>query len=180
MKPRVYLETSFVSYLAGRPSRDAVTAARQFSSRDFWYQRRHDYELVVSELVEEECSRGDAEQAARRKEFLVEASLVPIGGAILELAERLVGPGLIPFEVTQDAVHVAAAATHGCEFLLTWNFRHLANAAIRGRIRKLHHLYTRRTRVSETAGNPGKTRCCSNYTSSARSGLPSMATISEG
>jgi hypothetical protein len=134
MKPRVDLETSFISYLAGRASRDAITAARQFSSRDFWSERRHQYELVVSELVEEECCRGDQDQVARRKEFLAEASLLPISGAILELAERLVGPGLIPAEVAQDAIHVAAAAMHRCSFLLTWNFRHLANAVIRTRI----------------------------------------------
>lgn len=114
-----------------------MTAARQFSSHDFWSERRHNYELVVSELVEEECCRGDQEQIARRKEFLAQAFLLPISGAILELAESLVGPGLIPAEVAQDAVHVAAAANHGCSFLLTWNFRHLANAVIRTRIERI-------------------------------------------
>ena len=108
MKPRVYLETSFISYLAGRPSRDAITAARQFSSRDFWSERRHDYELIVSELVEEEFSRGDQEQDARRKDFLREASLLPIRGGMLELARHLVGPGLIPAEIAQDAIHLAS------------------------------------------------------------------------
>ena len=101
MNPRIYLETSFISYLADRPSRDTMTAARQFSSRDFWSERRHQYELVISELVEEECSKGDQDQVARRKEFLAEASLLPVSGAILELAGNLVGPGLIPAEVAQ-------------------------------------------------------------------------------
>jgi hypothetical protein len=91
----------------------------------------------VSELVEEECGKGDEEQIARRMEFLAQASLLPISGAILELAGKLVGPGLIPPEVGQDAIHVAAAAMHGCSFLLTWNFRHLANAAIRSRIERI-------------------------------------------
>src|SRR5688572_11510118 len=104
MKPRVYLETSFISYLSGRPSRDAMTAARQQSSREFWNKHRHKYELVISQLVEEECRRGDAEQVTRRNEFLAQAALLPIDGAILELAEGLIGPGMIPLEVAQDAV----------------------------------------------------------------------------
>src|SRR6266542_2878017 len=124
---------------------------------------------------------------ARRKEFLAEASLLPISGAILELAGSLVGPGLIPAEVAQDAIHVAAAAVHGCSFLLTWNFRHLANAAIRSRIdkdsrgkwlRTPHNLYPRRTGGSVKVESRGRMKCSSIFMSSARRGRPSTATIS--
>jgi hypothetical protein len=33
-----------------------------------------------------------------------------------------------------DAAHVGIAAINGVDFLVTWNLRHLANAAVRGKI----------------------------------------------
>jgi hypothetical protein len=56
---------------------------------------------------------------------------LPINGAILELAGKLVGPGMIPEKAEADAIHIAAAAMLGCRYLLTWDFRHMANAEIR-------------------------------------------------
>ena len=47
------------------------------------------------------------------------------------LAIKLIGPGAIPATATEDAVHLAICAVHSVPYLLTWNFRHLANATIR-------------------------------------------------
>ena len=58
MKMKVYLETSVLSYLAARPSRDTVTAGRQVITRRWWETERKKYSLVVSEAVEAECERG--------------------------------------------------------------------------------------------------------------------------
>jgi hypothetical protein len=43
----VYLETSIISYLAARPSRDLVTAARQELTREWWARRRASFEVYV-------------------------------------------------------------------------------------------------------------------------------------
>ena len=66
MKPKVYVETTVLSYLAAQPSRQAVTAGRQVITRQWWETERKKYNLVVSEAVEAECGRGDAESASRR------------------------------------------------------------------------------------------------------------------
>ena len=44
-------------------------------------------------------------------------------------------------------VHIAAAAVEECEFLLTWNFRHIANAGIRRKVERIlsNHGYTKTT-----------------------------------
>ena len=68
MKPKVYVETTILSYLAARPSRQPVTAGRQVITRQWWETERKKYNLVVSEVVEAECGR-DAESATRRREF---------------------------------------------------------------------------------------------------------------
>lgn len=49
---------------------------------------------------------------------------------ILELTEILVAEGPIPRKAAGDAVHIAIATTYACEYLLTWNCRHIANAEI--------------------------------------------------
>lgn len=96
MKPKVYVETTILSYLAARPSRDAVTAGRQVITRRWWETEREKYSLVVSEAVEAECERGDPEMVKRRQELLEEVSLFPVDQRILGLARLLVVPGAIP------------------------------------------------------------------------------------
>ena len=39
MKPKVYVETTILSYLAARPSRQPVTAGRQVITRQWWERR---------------------------------------------------------------------------------------------------------------------------------------------
>ncbi len=60
--------------------------------------------------------------------------LLDLTDAALELAERLVADGAIPTGSEEDALHVAVAAVHGMHYLMTWNCRHIANAATRGHI----------------------------------------------
>ena len=58
MKPTVYVETSIVSYLAARPSRDLLQAARQQITW-VWWDGREPYECFASQLVLRECKAGD-------------------------------------------------------------------------------------------------------------------------
>lgn len=147
MKPKVYLETSVLSYLAARPSNDAVTAGRQIITRRWWNSERAKYTLVVSETVEVECERGDPDMVEVRRRLLKEASLFPLDEKILGLARLLIAPGAIPERAGPDAVHIAAAAVEECDFLLTWNFRHIANVRIRREVERIliGHGYTKTT-----------------------------------
>ena len=110
MKPKVYVETTVLSYLAARPSKDVVTAGRQVLTRRWWDVERPKYALVVSEAVEIECDRGDPEIASVRRRLLQEASLFPLDQEILDLARVLIAPGAIPEKAGPDAVHIAAAS----------------------------------------------------------------------
>ena len=66
MMRSVYVETTVVSYLTARPSRDLVVAARQEASRELWEKLASEYVSYVSALVHEEAARGDKDQAALR------------------------------------------------------------------------------------------------------------------
>jgi predicted nucleic acid-binding protein len=137
VKAKVYVETSILSYLAARSSRDTITAARQVITRRWWETERAKYDLMVSEVVEAECQRGDPAVVARRQELLREVTLFPVNESILEVARLLIAPGAIPAKAGPDAIHIAAAAVEECDFLLTWNFRHIANVRIRREVERI-------------------------------------------
>jgi hypothetical protein len=137
MKPKVYIETSVVSYLANRPSRDVVIAAHQALTEEWWEDRTDAFERVVSALVVREVSAGEGESARKRLAAIAQLPVLAVSEAALALAQRLVEPGPIPASAKADALHVAVAAVNGVDYLLTWNCKHLANAALRERIARL-------------------------------------------
>ena len=134
MKPKLYIETSIISYLTARMSRDLVTAARQQTTQEWWEYERHRYDLFVSEAVVVEAERGNANAAQRRLAALIGLPEVSLTSEASALAKALLEPGPIPNKAALDATHIAAATLGGADYLLTWNFKHLANAVLRKRI----------------------------------------------
>ncbi len=141
MKPRLYLETTIPSYLVGRRSRDLMVAAHQQITRDWWELRRDNFDLYASEFVLNEVRSGDAELAGRRLELLARVPVLPTSDEILGLANDLIIEGPIPRKAAADAAHIAVATVHGCDYLLTWNCRHIANAELQRAIRRVVEQY---------------------------------------
>jgi hypothetical protein len=135
MKAKVYIETTIPSYLAARPSGDLLIAGHQKISRDWWELRGPSFDLYVSELVLEESAAGDLVLAKRRLELLVDLPILAIDSSVARIAEALVTNGPIPRKAAGDALHIAIASVYGCDYLLTWNCRHIANAEIQRRAR---------------------------------------------
>lgn len=130
MRPRLYLETTIPSYLTSRPSRDLIIAGHQQITKDWWETRRHDFELYISQLVVDEVSAGDSIAARERLAVIAGLPLLDITPDIAELASHILAARIIPRKAATDAAHIAIAAVHGMDFLLTWNCVHIANAAI--------------------------------------------------
>lgn len=137
MKPRVYLETTIPSYLAARPSRELVLAGQQAATREWWETQRDEYELYVSELVIEEVSRGDREISKARLALIEPMPMLQTTEEAGALAQRLISAGVMPTMAAADALHIAIAAVHGMDFLLTWNCKHINNAHTARRIEEL-------------------------------------------
>ena len=129
MKKSVCIETSIPSYQTSRPSRDVRATAWRKIAGQWWGEARADYELFTSELVIVEASAGNPEAAARRLEVLRGIAELPVDKEVQELADQLISKGGIPSAAEADALHVAVAAVHCIDYLLTWNFRHIDNAA---------------------------------------------------
>ena len=137
MAPKIYLETTIISYLAARPSRDLITAAHQQVTRDWWQIRRGDFDLFSSQLVIQESSAGDAAVAKTRLQLLSDISLVQVNVDCVSLARALVERGPIPEKAAVDALHIAVATVHGMDYLLTWNCKHIANAEMQTAVNRI-------------------------------------------
>jgi hypothetical protein len=132
-KPRVYVETSVISYLTALPGRDLLLAAHQQVTRE-WWSGRDRFDLLVSEAVLEEIARGDAVAAARRVAAIDGIPVLSATVAAQTLARGFIEAAAMPSKAAIDAAHVAIASTHGVDFLVTWNCTHIANAAVREKI----------------------------------------------
>lgn len=128
MSASVYIESSIISYLTSRPSRDVVKAGRQAITSDWWLNAKNQYETFISALVEEEISGGDPIAAARRLEAVTNIPSVPTTSEAELLAEALMASKAVPENSVRDALHIAIAATQGIDYLVTWNFKHINNA----------------------------------------------------
>lgn len=118
MRPTIYVETSIVSYLTARPSRDLVTAARQTLTRDWWEKAPERGELAISALVIEEAARGDPTAANRRLQVLREMASLPICAKVTDLAGSLIQSGIVPASEPEDALHVAIATVSKTQYVL--------------------------------------------------------------
>jgi predicted nucleic acid-binding protein len=130
----VYIETTIISYLTARPNKDLVQRAHQRLTRTWWQTRRPEFELYVSPLVLQEAAAGDPMRARRRLALMGGLPVLAATADAIDLSRTLIARGAIPKKAEIDALHIAIAAVHGIEYLLTWNCTHIANARMRSNI----------------------------------------------
>jgi hypothetical protein len=134
MKPKVYVETSVIGYLTSWPSGDLVIAARQKITRDWWRDAPAKYDLVISDVVVAEASTGDPQAVQDRLSAIHGLPVVSPSKEAQDLTNSLLAQGAVPVTEPEDAAHIALAAVNGIEYLVTWNFKHIANPSMRKRI----------------------------------------------
>ena len=135
--PKLYLETTIPSYLTAWPSWNAVIAGHQQTTREWWATSHERFALHVSQFVLDEAGAGDPEAARLRLESLRDVPELPATESALALAIALLAEGAVPEKARTDAAHIAVAAVHGMDFLVTWNCSHIANAEMKPRIREV-------------------------------------------
>nr|VFJ64021.1 MAG: hypothetical protein BECKFM1743C_GA0114222_103587 [Candidatus Kentron sp. FM]VFJ66306.1 MAG: hypothetical protein BECKFM1743A_GA0114220_104081 [Candidatus Kentron sp. FM]VFK09743.1 MAG: hypothetical protein BECKFM1743B_GA0114221_101142 [Candidatus Kentron sp. FM] len=115
----VYVESSVISYLTARPSRDVVTAARQAITLEWWEEHGIQYGICLSELVLEEIGPKDSSAAQRRLGLVENAPILETTESAVELSKLLITEKAIPETSTEDALPIGIAAVQGMDFLLT-------------------------------------------------------------
>lgn len=136
MKPKVYIETSVVSYYTGRGSRDVVIAGHQQSTQDFWPFLGSELAPYVSALVIKEAGKGNSVLAKNRLDAIRSFPVLRTTSEAEQLAQRIIDGRGIPAEYPEDALHIAIAAMAGMDFVVTWNFSHLNNPFTKVMIRQ--------------------------------------------
>lgn len=142
MVKKVYIETTIISYLTAKPSKNILAAAWQELTRKWWAHRRTHFDLFTSELVLFEAHKGDAEAARQRLNALEGIPILTTTDSAVELARRMINEGPLPEKAIDDALHIAFSAVHRIDYLMTWNFKHIDNAEMKPSIRELCRLHS--------------------------------------
>jgi len=132
-RKRVYLESSVISYLTARPSNDIRKQAKQGYTLEWWLGRDK-YDLFVSTLVRDEIGRGNPGAALLRLNVISELLHLEESPTMKKIVDELIDSNAVPEKSRDDAYHIALAAVHKMDYILTWNQSHIANPQKREQI----------------------------------------------
>jgi hypothetical protein len=141
----LYVESSVIGYLPRQPSSDLVNAARQLLTHRWWQVERFRYELVISQYVIDEIAAGDPTLANERLQAIEGIPVLPGSVGVSELGQSIMAAGFLPRKAEVDALHMAIAAYHQIQFLMTWNCTHIANARFFPRIAEVLQRHGKRS-----------------------------------
>jgi hypothetical protein len=136
-KPRVYVETTIPSFYHELRTTPDIVARRDWT-RLWWNGAPERYDLVTSPAVLDELVGGPPERSAMRLALVRDLPLLRIASAITEIVQAYIRHRVMPTNPAGDALHLALASYHKCDFLVTWNCQHLANANKFGHIRRVN------------------------------------------
>jgi len=137
MLPRVYVETTIPSFYYETRTAAAIVARRDWT-RQRWSDAPSRYELVTSLAVIGELRNGSPDRRSDWLSLIKELLILPIDPAIEDIVDTYQAHKLMPKDPAGDALHLALASYHKCDFLITWNCQHLANANKFGHIRRVN------------------------------------------
>lgn len=150
MSSSVYVETTVISYLTARPSRDIVVAGHQETTRQWWETYRGRYDLLISEVVVQELQRGDPNAAQLRMQTIETIPLLSFNDDITSLARTYQADLQLPSKAGNDILHIAFAVAYDLDYLLTWNCAHIANGHTIKRLNAMNQRLGRPTPVIVT------------------------------
>ena len=118
IKPRAYVETSIPSFYHELRSAPDVVARREWT-RLWWAEAPAKYELVISPAVIGELSLGIPERSAERLTLISDLPLLTIEDEIAEIVGIYIQHKVMPADPSGDALHLAIASFHKCDFLVS-------------------------------------------------------------
>ncbi len=135
----VYVETSVPSFYFETRTAPEMVARRQWT-REWWRIAIEQHALVTSPAVIDELERGSFDFRDECLRLMENLPLLAIEDPVLDIVETYVARHVMPSDPAGDALHLALASFHQCDFLVTWNCKHLANANKFGHIRRVNTL----------------------------------------
>lgn len=138
-RPKVYIETTIPCFYYEDRTDPAAIARRDWTRR-WWDTSRPAYQPLTSVAVLNEINTGDYPKKEKCLHLLDDVPLVPVEPEVINIVQVYIKHRVMPQDPAGDALHLALASFHKCEFLLTWNCKHLANANKFGHIRRINTL----------------------------------------
>lgn len=132
-----YIETTIPSFYHEVRTEPDMVARRDWTRRWFDAVVKTD-RVVTSAAVIAELENGDFPGRKDAIRLIEDLELLEINPAITEIVEAYSKHKLMPLDPFGDALHLALASYHRCDFLVTWNCQHLANARKFGHIRRVN------------------------------------------
>jgi predicted nucleic acid-binding protein len=139
MSELVYLETSIFSFYYDQRTAPSAIARREWT-QEWWERDRTQYQLLTSTAVYDELRRGTKPQKDQALALALTIPAVSPTHEIGEIVQVYTAQYVMPRDPLGDALHLALASYHKCDYLLTWNCDHLANARKFGHIRRVNML----------------------------------------
>ena len=135
---RIYIETTIASFYYEVRREPEMVARRNWTRRWLDAAKAGSDELVTSLAVEAELESGDFPGKADALALIADLPLVDLNDSVAEAVDAYISHMVMPNDPAGDALHLAAASFHRCDFLVTWNCRHIANANKFAHIRRVN------------------------------------------
>jgi hypothetical protein len=139
MKPKVYIETSIPSFYHESRTSAAAIARREWT-HEWWDTKRHLYDIVSSDAVQAELEYTPEPKRQHCLTFISSVPLLAVTTPVVDIVDVYIRNKLMPIDASGDALHLALASYYRCDYLLTWNCKHLANANKFGHIRRINSM----------------------------------------
>lgn len=135
---RIYIETTVISFYFNSRTGPEMIARENWTRRWLDVAMMGTDELVTSLAVEAELSAGDFPKKEDMLRLVSRFPLLDVNDAVIEAVQAYIANFLMPNDPGGDAFHLAIASFHRCDFLVTWNCQHIANANKFGHIRRVN------------------------------------------
>jgi predicted nucleic acid-binding protein len=136
---RIYIETSIPSFYFETRNGATMKARREWT-REWWSKQKHDESRLISYAVLAELANTPGPKRESALDLVKELPVLEAEEAVEETVQFYLDHRLMPQGTFGDAVHLAIASLHKCDFLVTWNCKHLANANKFDHIRRVNGL----------------------------------------
>jgi len=137
MRETVYIETTIFSFYHDQRTAPAIVTMRDWT-REWWENCRPRYRVVTSTAVLAELETGKLPHKQNALNMALQLPAISVEDEVKEIATAYISHHLMPSDPIGDALHLAVASWHKCEYVLTWNCRHLANANKFGHIKRVN------------------------------------------
>lgn len=132
-KPNIYVDTSIISAYWYR-GKNVLSVGRRLLTREWWNTERKHFTLLATSVTEDELGAGRFPRQKECLRMVRKLRYLPVTGAAEELAELLLVSQIVPENKPGDALQLSLAAVHEIDYLLTWNYAHLANPVVQERL----------------------------------------------